>query len=523
MAMSEPPNRNEPTRPQRLSELLMAIGLATDLGTGQPLGHALRTAWLGVAIARGMQCGLQATRAVYQVALLRFLGCTADASETAAMVGGNDLAFRAAMAPALMGSRQEQMGGFVRSVGQGRTLPSRAWLVGRGLADPGGPARSLAAHCEVAAMLAGRLGLSASVVEALAHGYERWDGQGYPSGLQGAAIPVTVRIAVVARDADLFRQLGEDPTIRLRERSGHAYDPGVVDAFLQVGTEATQAFDVADGWNQVLRAEPEPAALLEGRALDDALAVFADFTDLASVWSRGHSSAVADLVERSASAMGADDAERTVVRRAALLHDVGRVGVESGIWDKAGALTTGERERVRLHPYFTQRVLERCAALGPYLEPAAGHHERLDGSGYHRGVGREELSGAARLLAAADVYAAVTAQRPYRPAFTPDEAARLLEAEVAAGRLDAAAVAAVLSASGAERPIPSASWPAGLTDREMEVLRLIARGHTNRAAARALGISPKTVGRHVENVYGKIGVTTRAAAAVFAMQHRLLG
>ncbi len=151
------------------------------------------------------------------------------------------------------------------------------------------------------------------------------------------------------------------------------------------------------------------------------------------------------------------------------------------------------------------------------------HHERLDGSGYHRGLSQDGLTSSARLLAAADAYAAMTADRPHRPAFTPDEAARMLEADVAAGRLDAAAVAAVLSAGGLDRPVLRRSRPGGLTDRELQVLRLIARGHTNREAARILGISPKTVGRHVENVYNKIGVATRAGAAVFAMQHRLLG
>jgi HD-GYP domain-containing protein (c-di-GMP phosphodiesterase class II) len=207
------------------------------------------------------------------------------------------------------------------------------------------------------------------------------------------------------------------------------------------------------------------------------------------------------------------------MRRAGLVHDLGRVAVENAIWDKPGPLTTSEWERVRLHPYHTARILDRCSALASLVEPTASHHERVDGSGYHRSLSGEALSPGARLLAAADVFAALTAERPHRPASGEEEAARALEAEAG---LDGDAVACVLAAAG-RGPAPSpAGGPTELTDREVEVLRLIARGRTNREVAERLVISPRTVGRHVENLYRKIGVSSRAAAAVFAMENRLL-
>ena len=203
------------------------------------------------------------------------------------------------------------------------------------------------------------------------------------------------------------------------------------------------------------------------------------------------------------------------------MHDLGRVAVENGVWEKPGPLTTSEWEQVRLHPYYTERILVRCRSLASLVQPASSHHERLDGSGYHRSLSAESLSRSDRILAAADVYAALTSDRPHRPAFRDDEAARTLEAE-AASKLDADAVSCVLAAAGQRAaPLPR-RWPADLTDREVEVLRLIARGRSNREVAERLFISPKTVGRHVENLYAKIGVSSRGAAAVFAMEHRLL-
>jgi HD-GYP domain-containing protein (c-di-GMP phosphodiesterase class II) len=509
-----------PSRPLRLGELLASVSLATDLGTGQPPGHALRTCTIAADLAEEMGCGPDEVRTVHQFALLRFLGCTSDAAETAVLVGGDDLALNAAMAPVVMGSGREVMGRFVRSVAPGQPTLRRLRLVARALADSKGAERSLSTHCEVAVMLARRAGLEQPVVDALGHAYERWDGKGYPAGLEGDAIPLAVRVALVARDADLAVMLGDDPREGLGARRGRAYDPAVVDAFERVGADVLAKLDGADEWETALASEPRPVATVESSALDGVLTAFADFTDLKSPWVRGHSRRVASLAEEAGRLSGLAASECDALRLAGLVHDLGRVAVENGIWDKAGPLTTSEWERVRLHSYYTERILDRSGALAPFVEAAASHHERVDGSGYHRSVTAQALSRGARILAAADVFAALTAARPHRPAYGEEEACRVVAAEPG---LDGDAVAYVLAAAGRRSAPSPTGWPAQLTDREVEVLRLIAQGRSNREVAERLFISPKTVGRHVENLYRKIGVSSRAAAAVFAMEHRLLG
>jgi DNA-binding CsgD family transcriptional regulator len=228
---------------------------------------------------------------------------------------------------------------------------------------------------------------------------------------------------------------------------------------------------------------------------------------------------VADIAEAAGRASGCSPEDRTGLRAAGLLHDLGRVTVSSEVWDRPGRLGAADVERVRLHSYWTERVLRRCSGLAVLADVAAGHHERCDGSGYHRGVRAGDLPVVARLLAAADVLAALTEPRPYRAALDRDAAARVLGREVAAGALDADACDAVLS--GAGLPRPRRSWPCGLTDREVEVLRLAARGLSNRRIAGLLGVSERTVGHHLAHVFDKTGRRTRAGAAVFAMEHGL--
>jgi HD-GYP domain-containing protein (c-di-GMP phosphodiesterase class II) len=307
----------------------------------------------------------------------------------------------------------------------------------------------------------------------------------------------------------------------LRERRGRGYDPAVVDAFTRVGPDVLAQLQGADEWQLALACEPEPWTTIRADGVDTALEAFADFADLKSPWIRGHSRRVASLAETAGSHAGLDADTCDGLRRAGLLHDLGRVGVENGIWDKPGPLTTPEWERVRLHSYYTARILERCGALATLADAASSHHERLDGSGYHRSLPAGAQSRPCRILAAADVYAALTADRPHRRAFAGDAAARLLEEEAGTG-LDADAVGCVLAAAGRRPPPSRERLPAALTHREAEVLRLIARGRTNREVAGLLVVSPKTVGRHVENLYRKIGVSSRAAAALFAMEHDLL-
>jgi HD-GYP domain-containing protein (c-di-GMP phosphodiesterase class II) len=205
-----------------------------------------------------------------------------------------------------------------------------------------------------------------------------------------------------------------------------------------------------------------------------------------------------------------------------MLHDVGQVGVTSSTWEKPQALNQRDWEGVRLHPYYTERILARPSALATLGGLASLHHERLDGSGYHRNVAGSTLSPGARILAVADSYQAMTEPRPHRPERRPEEAVDELRREVRAGRLDDAAVSAVLSAAGHRVSRARRLSVAGLTEREIEVLRLVARGHSMRAIAERLVVSQKTVDNHIQHIYGKAGVSTRAGATLFAMENDLL-
>ncbi|MGH3372341.1 MAG: HD domain-containing phosphohydrolase [Nocardioidaceae bacterium] len=503
--------------------MTIALSLASDLGTGQPMEHGMRTCWLSLAAAEALGLDPATRSAVYYVALLRFIGCTSDASETAALSGGDDVAFNAAMAPMLAAQPGEGMRYFVRRLAEDLPLHRRAGRVVRALSDPGMERRSLSGHCEVAARLATRLGLPESVCNPLAHAYERWDGKGHPAGLGGEEVPVAVRVVAAARDAELWaRQAGWQAAADvLAHRRGHAHDPAVIDTLVAHGQGWLAAIG-DDACAAVLDAEPAPVATIRPEELDGALAAVADFADLKSPFFRDHSSGVAGLSVAAAKAAGLSDADAADIGRAALVHDVGRVGVPSGIWDRPGLLSAGQWERVRLHPYLSERVLHRCALLAPFAALAARHHERADGTGYHRGASGEQLSLGARVLAAADACHAMGEDRPHRPALTPgDAAARLLD-DVDAGRFGSVEVDAVLEAAGQAGRPPRVPRPAGLTEREVDVLRLIARGHANKQVAVTLGISPKTVGHHIEHIYAKAGVTTRAGATLFAMEHGLL-
>jgi HD-GYP domain-containing protein (c-di-GMP phosphodiesterase class II) len=251
------------------------------------------------------------------------------------------------------------------------------------------------------------------------------------------------------------------------------------------------------------------------------LLAIANFVDLKSPYSLGHSRAVADLAAAAGVQLGLAEAEQRTLRRAGLAHDFGRLGVSNAIWDKRGPLGLGEWERVRLHPYLTERMLQQSSVLSPLGAIAVQHRERLDGSGYPRGLVGVAISGPARILGAADADQAMREPRPHRPERPANEAAVELRADVKGGRLDGDAVEAVLGAAG-HRVSRRREGPAGLTAREVEVLRLLTRGLSNKAIAERLVISPKTAGNHIEHIYSKIDASTRAQAGLFAMQHGLL-
>lgn len=514
------------TPPIRLAELIASLSLATDLGMGQPMEQALHTCLLSMKAARELSVSESQLTDVYYLALLRFVGCTADAHETAAAVGGDDIADRSALASVLMGEMGEYLAYLLRHFAAGTGPLTRMKLLAGTLVEgSGGAKRQIAAHCEVAQMLASRMGLHESVGRFVGSTFERWDGKGLPGLLAGDSIPPAVRIVSLARDVDVFYRMGNWSLVEdiLRRRRGRAYDPEATDVFLAQGNGWLIANDAAPAWEAVLAAEPIPHASLEDEThLDEVLAAFADFVDLKSPFTLGHSPEVAELAANAAQSAGLSPQEVVDLRRAGLIHDIGKAGIPNGIWDKPGPLSQAEWERVRLHPYLTERVFAHSPALRRISLLGGSHHERLDGSGYHRGTAGPALSMAARILAAADVYQAMGQARPNRPALDDRARATEIQSEVEAGRLDRDAVRAILEAAGQVVPARRRSWPNGLTDREVEVLRLISRGASKGVVANELVISQKTAGRHIENIYAKINVSSRASAALFAVQNGLL-
>ena len=377
------------------------------------------------------------------------------------------------------------------------------------------------ANCEVAQMLSRRLGLPAAVSTLFAHATDRWDGKGRGPRARGEAIPLPMRIVQVARDAAFQRLLGGDEyaTRVVRSRSRAAFDPDVVGPFTGRAAEILAIDTSASVWAESLACEPRPRLLLEGEAVDHALAAMGDFADLVSPYLVGHSSGVAALAAAAGKNCGLDAGDIRSLDRAAHVHDLGRVAVPVRIWQHPGPLSPDDWERVRLHAYQTERVLQWSPFLAALAPIATFHHERLDGSGYHRGITATGLAMPARVLAAADAYHAMTEPRPHRAALSPRQAAHALGGQARDRKLDPDAVAAVLAAAG--QRVPRVERPAGLTERESEVLLLLARGLQTKHVARALGISVKTADSHIQNAYRKMGVRTRAGAAVFARQHGL--
>ena len=494
--------------------------LATDLGMGFPLEHGLHSTLVATRLAERLGVDSETAADTYFGCLLFYVGCTADAEISAELFGEGALLEH--FTPVMFGSAGQTLAGIARA-----------------LADPGSPAvlravqgasrlpraarghrRHITAMCEVAQMLGEQLGLPTSVQNLFVHFTERWDGGG-PARLRGDQVPLPLRIIHVARDAVLQRMLGGDAFAAavVGQRAGHAFDPAIASLVTGDAAGILAVDDGASAWHETIGREPGRQRLLHGAEIDRALAAMGNFADLVSPFLVGHSAGVAELAAAAAPLCGLSPEDATATRRAGLVHDLGRVAVYAGIWQKAGPLSPGEWEQVRLHGYHSERVLCRAPFLERLVPHVTSHHERLDGTGYHRGLSAAALEMPARLLAAADAYHAMTEPRPHRPALANGQAADILYREAKAGRMDRDSVAAVLEAGGHHRaPL---GRPAGLTEREAQVIGLLARGLQTKQVGRALGISVKTADRHIQNAYAKIGVSSRAAAALFAMRHGL--
>jgi HD-GYP domain-containing protein (c-di-GMP phosphodiesterase class II)/DNA-binding CsgD family transcriptional regulator len=511
----------------RLAELTGAIARAADMGTGFPPETSLRSCLVAVALAQAIGISDEETRDVYHAALLRHAGCTASAHEETRIAGG-EIELRSAIALGDAGSPGDMLPRVVRGVATGQRLGKRVRAVTGFLARaPSVLPVALRGRCEVAIRFAVRLGLGPRVERALDEAFERWDGKGLPAGRKGKAVSLAARIVSLAELAAAHVAVGGIAGARevVRARSGGHVDPELAARFVEDADAMLASAMAPSLWDRVLEVEPRPFARVGSSKQHAVAELLADFADLKSTWTLGHSRGVAARVVRGAEALGATDEERARVEMAALVHDIGRVAVSNALWDKPGPLGRGEMEQVRAHAFHTDRIVASIGgALGEVAGLASIAHERLDGSGYHRGLAASGLSKWTRLLAAADVAQALSEARPHRPAFAPDDAKKTLLDLAKGGALCPRAVDAVLGSDGAGSSAARAraGFPAGLSEREVEVLRLVARGLTDKEVASKLGISHRTVHHHNKHAYDKIGVSTRAAAALFLVENDLL-
>lgn len=510
----------------RLAELTAGLSIATDLAMGQPIEWALASCLLAVRLGEAAGANDSELREIYFQAMLRYIGCNAESYQIAALVG-DEIVLRSDVATVDLGSNAQVFGMLLRamrSANAGKpTLQFIRSLAAGLVTAPELFRENFAGHCEVAQRLAVRLGFSGGIVGALGQLYERWDGRGMPNGLKGEQIALSVRVVSLAQDVITFLRIGgpEAAVETVRERRARAYDPRLAERFLANAPALLTGLDHSPSWDDVIAAEPGQPGSLNGDQLDAAFEAMADFADLKSPFLLGHSPRVAALAAGAARRAGLPKEDEQRLRSAGLLHDLGRTGISAGVWGKPGPLTEREWEQVRLHPYYTERILARPATLARIGALAGGHHERLDGSGYHRASSGASLSIPARLLSAADIFCALQEPRPHRPARSADEAVGELQREVRAGKIDADAAEAVLDTAGHSAGRQRKTLAAGLTSREIDVLRQLARGKTTREIATDLVITPKTADNHIQHIYSKIGVSTRAGATLFALEHDL--
>ena len=490
------------------------LALAQDHAFAQPAGSQLRATVLAQRLATAAGADASARAATWWTSALRFLGCTGHAFDMA-VVFGDEIEMRAESMQLDFANPFDMMRLMVTHAGSGTAGISRMRSVLAVLAGGKKAAEmNFRSACEVADVFAKRLDLDDAVRASLGASFERWNGRGLPNGIKGSAIPWPMRLAQLSQELEVLARIeGVDRACRIiRSRRAKAYDPDLTDIALAHAAQWWDDVEPADPWDAALAVAPK-AAPLDAEEARECLLVLADFSDLKSPWLGGHSRAVAAL---AGEACGPD------AEAAALVHDIGRVAVPNTVWDKTAVLTRDERDRAEMHALVTDQLLRRIPYTATLADVACAAHERCDGTGYHRRLSRAHLDEAQRVLAAADCYQAMVSDRPQRRALTRDDAAAELRAMSASGRLDGEAVERVLVAAGHRRVARGSTLPAGLTGREAEVLRLVALGMTTREVAERLVISAKTADNHIQHIYAKIGVSTRGAAALFAIEQGIL-
>ena len=428
-------NRSEAGKKElRLSEVLAGLSRALDITEGQPRGHTERSCVIGMRLVEALGLDDATSSAAFYTLLLKDAGCSSNASKVAALFGTDDAVVKSSRRLTDTSSRSQAVGHLLRTVAPGCSPLTKAQHVAAVLRFGSDGARSLVAlRCERGAAVARGIGLGEVVAQAILDVDEHWDGRGYPRGIAGDEISLVGRVLCLAQTAEVFwRHGGPSAACAIaRERRGTWFDPELVDALLPL--EHDDGF-----WRRldnpaVAGLEPPDRVLLadDGR-LDLVSQAFASVIDAKSPYTARHSEGVADIAFALAGALELAPEDRATLRRAALLHDIGKLGVSNRILDKPGRLTDAEREVVRRHPGWSLEILTRVTAFEELARIAASHHERLDGSGYPSALTAEELDLPSRILAVADVAEALSADRPYRESLSADDVIRTIRGE--AGR-----------------------------------------------------------------------------------------
>jgi HD-GYP domain-containing protein (c-di-GMP phosphodiesterase class II)/DNA-binding CsgD family transcriptional regulator len=518
----------------RTADVLGALSAASDLALGMPEGHAARSCYLGMAIANQLNLSTEEKATVYYSELLMDAGCTAWAGYMATAIMGDeiearrDLYFnRDARNPLdILGWLQEYM-----AAGEPAHVRARR-ILDFSLHGKAFTREALQNTAEVARRFAERLGMPDEVQSTLWSVYEQWDGKG-PNQARGDAIPIASRIVAVTSLLEAFYAAGgRTAALRMvQARRGTAFDPLLVETFLSLVRDGAfwEGFEEEGVWDTVLSMEPlSPHRFLPTERIADVAMAFADFVDLKTFYAAGHSRRVGDLAARIARRM-LGESEAETVRLAGLTHDLGLVATPSFVLHKSQEkLSAAEWEQLRLHPYFAERILARIPAFRAAIPLVGARHERIDGQGYYRGLAGSQIPPGARILAVADRYDELTHGLPghlplesgsaleqlYRDAGKAyaENCVRSLEEELHSDGLS----------KGRARGSRQLQWPRDLTNREVELLRLLAGGLSRKEVARQLFLSEHTVRHHVQHIYDKIDVRTRVAATLFAIEHDLL-
>lgn len=415
--------------------LMAAMSYALDITEGQPPGHAVRTCLIGMRLADALQLAAAERDSLYYALLLKDLGCSSNAAKMCYLFGADDRTLKRDVKTVDWAKMSASLQYITSHVAPHRSPLERAMKIAATLLQgPGSAKKLIETRCERGADLARRMGFDETTANGILQLDEHWNGAGHPRGLKGEEIGLPARIMGLAQTVEVFRrEFGRDAALAMsRERRGRWFDPMLVDALL--GLDADDWL-----WQDLVADNPHDRAeslapkgheiFLDEAAVDRIAEAFAAVVDAKSPWTHKHSQGVADICVGMGQVLGLPQSELNYLRRVGLLHDIGKLGVSNSVLDKPGKLTDAEFESLKTHPEYSHAILSRAACFDDLAEVAASHHEKLNGSGYHRGLADRELSLASRLVTVADMFEAMTACRPYRDGMPMEKVLGILDEE----------------------------------------------------------------------------------------------